>query len=220
MLFNVLLWSYIFISLFIILELYLEDIYEEGKDSASLFYFLIPVCFIPLLSHIFFIGSIFGLITKFDDEDYNIVTHFRNKMHRVFKCHSCNINSYYGRVKQNYDKCPFCNSDNLEEIEQESIFNKEGHITEDAPLSLKMSFIESFSILRKITKVNRAEAKKIFKYSSEEKKKQQAIKEAQLEYAKVEFKDKQLEAYLKLQQEKLDEMIEKRDSEKEIQGGF
>lgn len=219
MLINVLLWSYVFVSLFIILELYLEDVYEEGKDSASLFYFLIPVCFIPLFSHIFFISLIFGLITKFDDEDYNIVIHFRNKMHRVFKCHSCNINSYYGRVKQNYDKCPFCNSDNLEEIEQESIFNKEGHITEDAPLSLKMTFIESFSILRKITKVNRAEAKKIFKYSSEEKKKQQAIKEAQLEYAKVEFKDKQLEAYLKLQQEKLDKIIEERNSEKKLQGG-
>lgn len=219
MLFNLLLWSYVFVSLFTVLELYLEDIYGEGKDGTLTFYFLVPVACIPLLNHLLFISWILGMMTKFDDEDYNIAISFRNKMHRVFRCHSCNINSYYGRVKQNYDKCPFCNSNNLAEIKQESIFNKEGYITEDAPLSLKMSFIESCSILRKITKINRAEAKKNFKHSSEEKKKQQVIEEAQLEYAKVEFKDKQLEAYLKLQQEKLDKIIEERNSEKELQGG-
>ena len=130
----------------------------------------------------------------------------KEEMNKIAECNSCGILSYVGRIKQNSEKCPFCDGDDIEYFYRDNLFPPEKVYSckhAEAPLSIKLTIKESIDIHRKLFKEKQLQKKE----KDGKIKKKNEIKKLEEDMKKVEFKDSQLEKYLKLQEKKLKEMI-------------
>lgn len=189
---------YILSALFFWIECYFDHIAELGEGDG--WWQIIVLALMPILNTLITLVYLSELIFRNEQVEEGGLG-LKRRMHKIQTCCNCGINSYKGRVIQNRHKCPFCDSSSLRDRKNE-----------DAPLSVKMNFWECVLIARKATKINLDFIKGKHKYATEEFKKAQAIQQAKEEYAKAEFKDKQLELYLALQQKQLDKLVEERQN--------
>lgn len=204
--FSSMLLIYVISVIFCLVHAYGEHLANFGK--AETLWMFIVVSFAPLLNTIYVL-MILGThcrpnyIAETEEEKLETFFLLKKKMNRVEKCKSCQINSYYGRILLNRGKCPFCDSPSTVPVKEE------------APISLKIKFFEQISIARKITRENVAYSKGKLKKMKEEDRVATEMKNAEEEMKAIEFKDDQLDLYLKLQEQKISKMNkERRENEK------
>lgn len=149
--------------------------------------------FLPVINTLGSVIYLWGMLFFSDKSEVEYLIKMRNKVNRVCTCTDCGINSYYGRVQQNHNHCPWCNSAEIDYLVDRNGIYKE-YLNAEAPLSEPFNIRTSFTLHKKLLKTKQLEWQK----RDAKMKLDENMRQVKEEMRKTDFKESQLQKYIEL----------------------